>query len=193
MQKRFDFMEDGDPWRKKPDRFFFTFVPNGKAQVMGEKIGHYIRDLNGIWAPLRPREHLHVSLQHVGDFSYPKSKYIWAACQAAEAVASKPFTISLNRAMSFTGRRPGKYPFVLCGDGNAATFELHQRLAVAMRKNGLKAGFEFTPHMTLFYAPISVPMCPIEPVSFEVNEFFLIHSKLGQTKYETLGRWPLRG
>jgi 2'-5' RNA ligase len=193
MQKRFDFMEENIPLRRHPDRVFFTVFLGGMAKALVEKIGNYIKSLYGISAQLRPLDHLHVSLQHVGDFPRLKSKYIWAACRAAEAVSGKPFTVSLDRALSFTARRPGKYPCVLCGDGNAATFELHQRLAVAMRKNGLKAGFEFTPHMTLFYAPISVPVCPIEPVSFEVDEFFLIHSKLGQTKYETLGRWPLRG
>ncbi|NGN40426.1 2'-5' RNA ligase [Mesorhizobium sp. CGMCC 1.15528] len=192
MQEQFAFMEENIPLRRLPDRVFFTFFLGGMAKALVEKIGNYIKSLYGISAQLRPPDHLHVSLQHVGDFPRLKSKYIWAACRAAEAVSSKPFTVSLDRALSFTGR-PGRYPCVLCGGENPATFELHQRLAVAMRKYGLKAGFEFNPHMTLFYAPISVPLCPIKPISFEVDEFFLIHSKLGQTKYETLGRWPLRG
>ncbi len=193
MQEQFAFMAENIPLRRRPDRVFFTFFPGGMAKAILEKIGNYIKSLHGILVPLRPTDHLHVSLQHVGDFPRLKSKYIWAACRAAETVASKPFSISLNRALSFTGGRPGKHPCVLCGDENAAVFELHQHLAIAMRKNGLKATLEVTPHMTLFYAPVPVPMCPIQPVSFEVDEFFLIHSKLGQTKYETLGRWPLRG
>jgi 2'-5' RNA ligase len=47
----------------------------------------------------------------------------------------------------------------------------------------------FTPHVTLLYDKRSVEEQPIEPISWNVREFALIHSMNGHTH---LARWPLR-
>jgi len=46
----------------------------------------------------------------------------------------------------------------------------------------------FTPHVTLLYDPRSVEEHPIEPISWTVSEFVLIHSMQGHAH---LARWPL--
>jgi 2'-5' RNA ligase len=33
----------------------------------------------------------------------------------------------------------------------------------------------------------------IAPVGWDAEEFVLIHSHLGKTRHEVVGRWPLRG
>jgi 2'-5' RNA ligase len=33
---------------------------------------------------------------------------------------------------------------------------------------------------------------PVEPIRWVVREFVLVHSLLGQTRHEVLGRWALR-
>jgi len=98
-------------------------------------------------------ERLHVSLFHLGDYADPPRSIVTAACEAGATVAMPRVDVAFNRAMSFSGR-PGKLPFVLCGDdGVAGLMVLHQRLGAAMRNAGLWrwAKPHYTPHMTLLY------------------------------------------
>jgi 2'-5' RNA ligase len=60
-----------------------------------------------------------------------------------------------------------------------------------MKKNGLRAAEDFTPHMTLSYGPRAIPMQAIEPIRFAVNEVVLIHSELWLTRYNIIDRWAL--
>jgi 2'-5' RNA ligase len=50
----------------------------------------------------------------------------------------------------------------------------------------------FTPHVTLLYDGMSVAEQPVDPISWTVGEFVLVHSLLGQTRHIILDRWPLR-
>ena len=62
-----------------------------------------------------------------------------------------------------------------------------------MKKYGLKAAEDFTPHMILSYCPRAVSARAIEPIGLVANEFCLIHSRLWLKEYVTVGRWPLQG
>jgi 2'-5' RNA ligase len=46
--------------------------------------------------------------------------------------------------------------------------------------------------VTLLYDERGIAEHAIEPVSWTVREFVLVHSLRGQSKYIPLGRWPLR-
>ena len=39
----------------------------------------------------------------------------------------------------------------------------------------------------------ALPVQEIEPIRFVASEFALVHSEVGLTRYNILGRWPLRG
>jgi RNA 2',3'-cyclic 3'-phosphodiesterase len=47
--------------------------------------------------------------------------------------------------------------------------------------------------MTLFYGSKPVPMQAIKPIRLMFNEFVLVHSELWLTRYNMVGRWPLKG
>jgi 2'-5' RNA ligase len=47
--------------------------------------------------------------------------------------------------------------------------------------------------MTLLYGRGATVHQAIEPVAWTVRELVLVHSFLGETRHEVLGRWPLRG
>ena len=109
-----------------------------------------------------------------------------------------PFEVTFRFITSFesaprAGSRPDRWPLVLLCEDNEVR-ELYQRLATAMEKHGLEAGAveHFIPHMTLIYGSKRMPLKAIKPIRFVVNEFALIHSELGFTRYNVLDRWPLR-
>jgi 2'-5' RNA ligase len=192
-QKQFAFMEYNVPRRKRPDRLFFCLRVDERTALISDRIGRGIKHEYDVSARMRPLPHLHISLQHIGDYPHLKDRHVFAAMLAARMVSFEPFPITLDRFEAFPSRKPANYPCVLCGNGTGAIFDLHRLLALAMLKNGMRAGFEFVPHVTLFYAPFTLPPRMIEPVTFTVREFCLIHSIVGETRYEQLGTWPLRG
>jgi 2'-5' RNA ligase len=50
----------------------------------------------------------------------------------------------------------------------------------------------FTPHMTLAYDRHHIEKRLLEKkIRWTVREFFLVHSLLGKTQHEELGKWPL--
>lgn len=62
-----------------------------------------------------------------------------------------------------------------------------------MRKFGLRPSDTFVPHITMIYADKAIAPQAIEPVSWTVRDFALIHSERGLTRYNILERWPLHG
>jgi 2'-5' RNA ligase len=139
-------------------------------------------------------DRLHVSMQQIGDFSRLRTSLIYAAIMAGDRVCMSTFDATLDGAMSFNAilkrGRPLRYPLVLRGQG-AGLFELHSRLGTAMRQFGLRASFDFMPHMTLSYGEWPIPAQLIDPILVPVTDFCLIHSRLGLTEYRILKRWRL--
>ncbi|MES2055623.1 MAG: RNA 2',3'-cyclic phosphodiesterase [Pseudomonadota bacterium] len=71
---------------------------------------------------------------------------------------------------------------------------LRERIVRRRQAAGIaeRRGYRFSPHTTLGYwqgQPFSERIAPVE---WEVREFVLIHSHLGQTRHEIIGRWALR-
>jgi 2'-5' RNA ligase len=100
------------------------------------------------------------------------------------------FDVSFDRSASFRGQQ-GNRPFVLLGnEGSSQLTELRLSLDAAMLRNGLRqprnAGY--TPHITLLYDAQGIEELPIEPISWTVSEFVLVHSMHGHLH---LARWPL--
>jgi len=153
------------------------------------------RDQFGLRGKFRPRNILHVTLHHIGDYPETPERIIEMASEAcATAFTSQPsLEITFDHVKSFSGR-PGNLPFVLVNpSGNEPLTELHRRLIteLAKRKLASRGDFKLVPHVTLLYDRERVPEQPVTPVSWRVNEVVLILSYLGETKYERLRCWPL--
>jgi 2'-5' RNA ligase len=204
MQGVLPFIHKEPVWQKPSDRLFFALL---LAIEAGRLIGVFTRQFgydNHLGLRVLERR-LHISLHLVGDFCSPREDdfySLWdnvtfAARCAAETVALPPVNITLDTIKSF-GRpsskdgKPRGRPVVLTGKENGLC-DLHQSLGGAMRKNGLWAGNRFTPHLTLSYNSNLITEQAIEPIHLRISDFVLIHSELGRTQYNILGRWPLRG
>ena len=113
--------------------------------------------------------------------------------ETAAAIRAAPFEVAFDCAMSFSGKSNGR-PLVLCSSKNlAALAAFQQTLSTAIRKAGLHQWVQpsFVPHVTLLYDGRRVPKQAIEPISWTVREFVLVHSLLGRSRHEPLARWPL--
>jgi 2'-5' RNA ligase len=137
-------------------------------------------------------ERLHVTLCHVGDYVGLPQAVVARARKAAETFTTPAFDVTFDRVLSFTGRARYR-PFVLKSRQGTATVEAFQRqLGVAMTAAGLgKFAKPYTPHMTLLYDGAEVAEQQVDPITWTVTEFTLVHSLLGQTRHIPLGRWSL--
>ncbi|MFU0507695.1 2'-5' RNA ligase family protein [Pseudaminobacter sp. NGMCC 1.201702] len=198
MQGVFEFYRNALPPRpKRPERLFFCLFPDTETSIHVRRFGEQFVCANDLRGSLLEQGRLHISLQHVGDYKYLRTKYIYAARQAGKAVSMHPFDVALHSITSFDrplsiNGGPQKRPLVLLGEGVALS-ELHKNLGAAMEKNGLRAAKRFTPHMTLFYGRERVPAQTVTPFHFSVNEFALIHSERGLTRYNLIDCWSLQG
>ncbi|PVM86550.1 2'-5' RNA ligase family protein [Caulobacter endophyticus] len=177
------------------DRLFFGIFPQAPV---AEAIAGRTRDLKGrlglAGAPLTP-DRFHVTLHHIGDYAGLPRGVVAQALEAGEAASTAaPFEVVFDRAASFNNR--GNNPFTLQGrDGLSSLHGFQKALGLAMAHAGLgkQVARQFNPHVTLLYDRALAPETPVEPVSWTVGEFVLIHSLLGQTRHIVLGRWPLKG
>ncbi|MGY4394980.1 2'-5' RNA ligase [Sphingomonas sp. UYAg733] len=74
-------------------------------------------------------------------------------------------------------------------------YALRERIVRRRQAAGIaeRRGYRFSPHTTLGYWQGRSFSERIAPVEWDVREFVLIHSHLGQTRHEVIGRWALGG
>ena len=197
MQGEFDFGLNFPSRPKKPERLFFGLLADPETAIGLDDFRQWFLDENGLTGSLIKKERFHVSLHHIGDFKRLKSPLLYAARMAGSAVSMHPFEMTFRFLKSLDGAppkrgRPREWPLVLLGEGDDVR-ELYRTLGAALQRNGLRSAAHFVPHMTLLYGPKPIPMQAIQPIRVAVNEFVLIHSELGLTRYNMIDRWRLKG
>jgi len=138
---------------------------------------------------------LHISLLNFGDYAeFPRGHARLARILASTIVAPR-FNATFDRAMTFGGRSAtaNKRPFVLVAPEGHGFSQLQHRLAAAV---DVRRRVPFTPHITLLYDRSTVQATSIEPISWTVDEFVLIHAQVKQPTqpkppYSIIGRWGL--
>lgn len=175
------------------DRLFFALMPSAAAAQRIDGLSAELKHRLGLKGRRLEAERLHITLHHLGDHPGFPPRLVEQAQQAGAALRAAPFGVSFNRAESFAGR-PRNRPFVLRGEGLDSLVAFQQALGLEMAKAGLGRWLDarFTPHVTLAYDDTLVPPQPIEPVSWQVDQFVLMHSLLGRHRHVVLGRWRLQ-
>ncbi|KUZ18274.1 2'-5' RNA ligase [Burkholderia diffusa] len=173
-------------------RFFFATMPDAETAT---RLAGIARQLHGGKPPksaVLRAERLHVTLYPLGDFAYVPGATLARACAAAGRIDAPPLRVTFDEVVSFNGR-PGHCPLVLTGSaGLHALIAFQQRLRVALGEAGLRvSSTRFTPHVTLLYGERRLGRYTIEPISWTMFDFVLIHSWLGRTHYDVIGHWPL--
>lgn len=177
--------------RKRPDRLFLAVPLDQQTSTrIGEFRARFVSETHLAGSSIDLKR-LHISLHHVGDYAHLHDKTIYAAKRAAAAVAIPPFEVMLRLLTSFESRpSASRWPLVLSAEGEGL-MELHRELGAALENNGLRTIDHFLPHMTLLYGQRPIATRAIEPILLVVSEFVLIHSHVGMTCYDILGRWSL--
>lgn len=176
------------------ERIFFACLPDAETAARIAVLAERLAREHGLEAARILPEHLHVTLFHLGDWQALPTEIVTLASEAAGRVSQAPFDVVFDRAESFRNRT-GIYPFVLSGEKHASKWSpLHSALGDALTKAGLGGATkgEFSPHVTLAYDKVRVRPLPVVPVTWKVRDFVLIHSLLGKTTHNHLGRWPLQ-
>lgn len=176
------------PFRSPTDRLFLGIFPEPEiavgVSVLADnlRVGHELRG-----RPPSPGR-FHVTLHHIRDGYGLDPDVVGLAKEVAGGIAMPAFRVAFNSVQSFSNGA-----LVLRGDDGVAGLELlQQRLGSAMERAALGQAFRsYTPHMTLLRDSQLVPDHPITPIGWWVREFVLVHSFLGQSRYEFLARFPL--
>src|ERR1700761_5727288 len=154
--------------------FFGLFPP---LEVARRAYG-LARDLGQGAGSLRPGRGLHVLLLVVGKdlIAAPPAGLLEGLRACASTVKQRPFALSLNRVEAWN-----RSAVVLGDEGVVGALDLHRRLAEAL---GASDRADFNPHMTLLYGRGPSAPLPVPPIAWMVRDFVLIHSFVGQTRYE---------
>ena len=173
-------------------RIFLAALPDDETAARIHAMAQEMKAAHGFTANLILPEHLHVTLFHLGDWVALPDEIVNLARAAAAQVHVPAFDVRFGRAESFRNST-GVYPFVLTSD-KAQWKTLHEALRGALIDAGLGGATrgEFEPHVTLTYDAVRVKPHAIAPVSWQVRDFVLVHSELGKTTHNHLGRWSLR-
>lgn len=193
-QSAFDFVI-GQPRRpQRPERLFLGLFPDEPARLAAHGVGREIASEFGLTGDLLPIDRLHTSLAHTSDRKRVHSKDEFAADLVARTVSIPPFEITYSRLASFPGApkkdRPLEHPLVLLAD-DGPVMELRAALGAGLRKFQYRVPESFRPHLTLSYNRQFLATRAIEPITFVVKEFVLVHSRLWLTQYRILRRWSL--
>ncbi len=138
---------------------------------------------------LRP-EHLHVAIDILDDHDRVSTALERDLKAIGDAVEAAPFALQFDIAVG-TDRSIALYP----RDENVSLAALHQRIAVARESAGLRAreNYRFSPRMTLGYRDGAPFTQAISPIGWTADAFVLVHSHVGRTRHDVIGRWLLRG
>jgi len=175
------------------DNLFFAVFPDIDTSA---RIGDLAReigtrhDLQG--KPLR-NDRFHVTLHELGVHAGLPPALVRDASRAAGELDVAVFDVTFDRLGSFIGGTTK--PCVLLGpDGDSPLHRLQQALGRRLAVNGAGRNLKgrFTPHVTLRYEAVSVPMQAAPAISWTVREFVLVHSLIGKTDHRIVGRWSLR-
>ena len=188
-----DFVRDELP--QQIERLFFGLMLPRDAAHDASAVLRASSDQYGLRGrPIR-EDRLHITLIHVGDYAgMPPQSVVDALRRAGDAVARTSFEVTLDKVSSFSGA-PERHPHVLLGErGIVGLKAFRAELMKAVVREGVKtlSRNDFTPHVTLSYADRRLPERPIRPIGWRAEEVLLIHSEVGRSVYNILGRWPLR-
>jgi 2'-5' RNA ligase len=166
------------------DRLFFAIFPDpATATRIAQATTATLRSPQLSGRPLAP-ERFHITLHHLGDHAGVRRDIVAMASEAAEAITTAPFEVTFDRAASF--HNGGNNPFVLQGGEGLEALKAFQRdLGLAMARAGLgKLGGQGV-HAARDDALRQrlVAEQAIEPVTWTVGGFTLIHSLLGRTEH----------
>lgn len=167
-------------------RYFFALKPDAETANRTARFAEAQLGVQGLLAPGR----LHVTLALTADRPTADDPLVAALKRAGDAVRAAPFDLVLDQlsiGSSTAALRPARKVPPL--------HALQAAIDQAMQHEGItmRPGWRFSPHETLRYRrSTSTGTQAVAGFRWQVTDFVLVHSLIGLTRHETIGRWPLR-
>jgi len=165
-------------------RFFFALIP---PIVLARRIANAAHWFETEGRPVRA-DRLHVTMFILEDRFDAPDELIAGLREVGGAVTAAPIDVTLDY-VSGGGRSIALRP----QHKNATLDALHRQLArlCAAAEIAEMPGYTFSAHLTLGYRDGRPFGERVTPLTWKAEELVLIHSHLGKTRHEPLGRWPL--
>lgn len=161
---------------------FFAFLLGPFVASQAGQVAKTFRAKHRLTGRLIAEHRYHLSLLGVHPDQLERAK------AAAETIARlvPPLEVYLDRIAKFGGGAVVLHSY----KRNDFLRQFRQELGEALELSGRSS---FAPHVTLLYDDHPVAEESVEPVNWVVNKFFLIRSRVGETKHDRLGEWNLSG
>lgn len=133
-------------------------------------------------------EHLHVTMEIFDDQIGLPEMLVDRLIGIGNDIDMPGFLLSMGRVVGTTRS------VALRPNGRSTGLALLQRaIRERVTDAGLapRAGWTFNPHMTLGYRDEAAFARAIDPILWQVEELVLIHSHVGETRHDVIGRWEL--
>lgn len=172
--------------------FFAVMMPLEARHEIAARLLDYRARFPFLGRPIGA-ERLHLSLNPVLAGDVLPEKVIELSRRVGGSIRFQHFQVRLDRALSYRNRKRKK-PFVLAASDPADVSALGDHIAKAfdiLSGHKARGGRPVSPHVTLVWDAFMVPEHPISPVIVPVREVSLVHSHIGQSRYDILARWPL--
>lgn len=178
--------------QRPSDRLFFATFPSPSAAEACRLRALVLQERHGLIARPIPVDRLHVTLSFLGDYQGVPDELVAKLSRCAEQVRSAPFRVTFDRVRSFS---PSRACAFLPGRGADHLATLHASLQAAFLNHGLSFSEDahYAPHLTLLYDPKLLSEQFVEPVSWVIEDFALVHSLVGRGTYQVLQRFRFAG
>ena len=179
--------------RPRHNLFFAIMVPRLLGPALVDCFDGFRRRYAFSGGPVE-LERLHVSVCGVfqADALSDETVHFWK--MVGGAIRCEQFELIFDRALTYRNRKYRK-PFVLeARQGSESMTRLAGIISTAasvLRGDAKAKRLSITPHITLAWDNVHVAEERVGPFCMPVKEVALVHSHVGLSRYDMLGRWSL--
>lgn len=164
-------------------RLFFALKP----QVREARLIGLARDQIGGAHSGVTNDRLHMTLGISNDYRHLGDALVDRMMAIGGTIQGEPVPVRLDRLSGgarSVALRPTGQPHQLA--------DLQHQIGRLVDYWGItRTDWAFNPHVTLLYWNGQPFIRPMAPIAWQAEEFVLIHSRVGATRHNILGRWPL--
>lgn len=165
-------------------RLFFAILPPADlAEEIGAARRSWARDGRSV-----ALDRLHITIALFDDEARYPIDLADLAREAASSLSASSFRVVFDRVVGSP-----RSALLIPSEPLQGLKAFQHNLATSLTRAGLnpRQDWKFNPHMTLFYGDYRGLDLPVVPLSWNVDEFVLVHSLLRRGRHEIIERWQL--
>ena len=170
---------------------FLAAVPDVDAIPQIRNVTQQLVAQHGLTGKPIAEGRMHITLLELSEYVDLPDSLLDAISRAAATVSQPAFDVVFDQTERYAYSSACVLTVSAPSDGFSA---LKHSLFVALKAEGVMRKKASVPHITLLYDRKPVPRQSVEPVTWKVREFVLLHRRLDQKggAYDVLARWALQ-